>query len=68
MTNKGGVMNTYDVKRFGLLLSKQAEMKFMEEANIAREELDQSHAYGKDAFAQLQLEIEEIVYKHDYQL
>ena len=61
-------MKTADIKRFALVLSKQAELEGMKADNAEREARNEAPAYPGDAFMEVANDLEEIAYKYDNQL
>jgi hypothetical protein len=64
-------MTEYDIKRFGLILAKQAELEGMKARN-RQKNIDVKNpdlpTYNGEAFWKKAQEIENIVYMHDHQL
>ena len=54
-------MSRADVKRLGLILSRQAELEGMIAANWERKMTNKSPAYSEEVFFQLARELEELV-------
>ena len=64
-------MTEYDIKRFGLILAKQAELEGMKARN-RQKNIDAKNpdlpTYNDEYFWRKAQEIENIVYMHDHQL
>jgi hypothetical protein len=64
-------MTEYDIKRFGLILAKQAELEGMKARN-RQKHIDAKNpdlpTYNDESFWRKAQEIEKIVYMHDHQL
>lgn len=64
-------MNEYDIKRFGLILAKQAELEGMKARN-RQKNIDAKNpelpTYNDEDFCRKAEEIENIVYMHNEQL
>ncbi|MCP5063604.1 MAG: hypothetical protein GY936_14250 [Ignavibacteriae bacterium] len=61
-------MNEYDVKRLALVLSVQAKIEGMKNANIKRRDNGYADAYGEKAFFEKAEELRILASKHNDQL
>lgn len=61
-------MDYYDVKRFALVLSIQAEIEGMKADNLINELKGYSPTYGFEEFSNKIMELQDLAYKHNDQL
>lgn len=61
-------MDSYDVKRLGLILSIQATIEGMKAANEERKSRDEALAYNEGDFQEKTQELENATYSHNEQL
>ena len=61
-------MDHYDVKRLALVLAVQAEIEGMKVENLARDQLNESHAFGIGDFNNKAGDLENLAHAHNDQL